>query len=361
MEKQLLQNNYQQLTFNFQTSELAFKKKRPVIVSLFSGCGGLDLGFEKAGFHVLWANEYDKDIWDTYRLNHKETTLDTRSITDIHASEVPNCDGIIGGPPCQSWSEGGAKRGLKDKRGQLFWDYIRILDAKQPKFFVAENVKGMLMNRYGDAVENFKTAFSNAGKNGYDLYFQLVNAADYGVPEDRERVLFIGFRKDLHINFSFPKPITPLGNRITLRQAIGDLADKEPIGFPNGINKEGGWNQDVPNHDYLTGGFSPIFLSRNRTREWDEVSFTIQASGRQAPLHPQAPKMIKVDKNKRIFVPGKEHLYRRLSIREAARIQTFPDDFILNYNNISAGYKMIGNAVPVNLAYFVAKSIKSVL
>lgn len=342
-------------------NEVKRSDNKPNIVSLFSGAGGLDLGFEKAGFNIIWANEYDKDIWETYMTNHRDTILDTRSITEIPCDEVPECDGIIGGPPCQSWSEGGSKRGLEDKRGQLFWDYIRILDAKNPKFFVAENVKGMLMSRYGNALDNFKKAFSGAGKYGYDLYFQVVNAADYNVPEDRERVLFIGFRKDLNIIYKFPEPTTPKGNRITLRQAIGDLADKEPRGFPNGVNEDGGWNEEVPNHDYLTGGFSSIFLSRNRTRDWDEVSYTIQASGRQAPLHPQAPKMIKINSDKRIFVPGQEHLYRRLSVREAARIQTFPDDFILKYKNISAGYKMIGNAVPVNLAYIVAQSIKNLI
>lgn len=357
----LLNSIARQTSFFKIVNEIERAVDVPNIISLFSGAGGLDLGFEKAGFNIMWANEYDKDIWETYMLNHKDTILDTRSITEIPSDEVPECDGIIGGPPCQSWSEGGSKRGLEDKRGQLFWDYIRILNAKNPRFFVAENVKGMMMNRYGDALDNFKKAFSEAGKFGYDLYFHLVNAADYDVPEDRERVLFIGFRKDLNIQYKFPEPTTPKGHRITLRQAIGDLADKEPKGFSNGVNTEGGWNEEVPNHDYLTGGFSSIFLSRNRIRDWDEVSYTIQASGRQAPLHPQAPKMIKINADKRIFVPGKEHLYRRLSVREAARIQTFPDDFILKYKNITAGYKMIGNAVPVNLAYIVAQSIKNLI
>ncbi len=336
-------------------------KDKPNIVSLFSGCGGLDLGFERAGFNIMWANEYDKDIWETYQYNHKSTVLDKRSITNIASEEIPECDGIIGGPPCQSWSEGGSKRGLNDKRGQLFWEYIRVLSAKNPKFFLAENVRGMLMNRYGDALDNFKEAFSNAGEMGYDLFFQIVNAADYSVPEERHRVLFIGFRKDLNIKFKFPKPTTPLGKRITLKDAIGDLVGKDPIGLPNGINESGEWNLDIPNHEYMTGGFSPIFLSRNRIRGWDEISYTIQASGRQSPLHPQAPKMIKIGSDQRIFVPGKEHLYRRLSVREAARIQTFPDDFILKYKNINAGYKMVGNAVPVSLAFIVAQSIKELI
>ena len=109
----------------------------------------------------------------------------------------------------------------------------------------------------------------------------------------------------------------------------------------------------------MVGGFSTIYMSRNRVRSWDEPSFTIQAGGRHAPIHPQAPKMLFVEKDKRIFVPGQEHLYRRLTVRECARIQTFPDDFTFAYENIADGYKMVGNAVPVNFAYHLAKKIES--
>lgn len=108
----------------------------------------------------------------------------------------------------------------------------------------------------------------------------------------------------------------------------------------------------------MIGGFSSIYMSRNRVRSWDEQSFTIQAGGRHAPIHPQAPKMEFVEQNHRILVPGKEHLYRRLSVRECARIQTFPDNFVFYYDKVAAGYKMIGNAVPVKLAEFLAKCIK---
>lgn len=327
------------------------------IVSLFSGCGGLDLGFERAGFNVIWANEYDKDIWETYEYNHPNTILDRRSITDISASEVPDCDGIIGGPPCQSWSAGGAKRGIEDSRGQLFWDYIRILNEKNPKFFVAENVKGMLSLKHQAALNEFKESFQSAGECGYDLFFQCVNAADYGVPEDRYRVLFIGFRKDLKVNYSFPLPTTPEGARVTLKDVIWDLREKAPIPLSNGITSTEKFNQEIHNHEYMEGGYSSIYMSRNRVKGWDEVSFTIQASGRQAPIHPQAPKMELVSKDLRRFVIGSESLYRRLSVREVARIQTFPDDFIFKYKNINAGYKMIGNAVPVRLAEVIADSI----
>ncbi len=323
------------------------------IVSFFAGAGGLDLGFQNAGFNVIWANEYDKEIWETYQKNHPDTILDKRSIINIPSDEVPECDGIIGGPPCQSWSEAGAMKGIEDKRGQLFFDFIRILEAKQPKFFLAENVSGMLLDRHSNALENIKEMFRNAGI-GYELSFEMVNACDYNVPQDRKRVIFVGIRKDLNFTYQFQKTHF---KKLTLQDAIFDLKDNALPAKTN--NKTNGNDCAIPNHEYMTGGFSTIYMSRNRVRSWDEQSFTIQAGGRHAPIHPQAPKMKFIEQNIRVFVPGKEHLYRRLSVRECARVQTFPDDFIFHYDNISAGYKMIGNAVPVNLAHFLADSIKA--
>ena len=181
-----------------------------------------------------------------------------------------------------------------------------------------------------------------------------MNAADYGVPQDRKRVFFIGYRNDLGLKFEFPKP-TSSTKKITLQKAIGDLKDTAvPALQFNHTNRE---NWIVPNHEYMIGDFSPMFMSRNRVRDWDEVSFTIQAGGRHAPIHPQAPAMKFISQNNREFVKGKEHLYRRLSVRECARIQTFPDNFIFHYENVAAGYKMIGNAVPVRLANAIAKKI----
>ncbi len=323
------------------------------IVSLFAGAGGLDLGFQKAGFDLIWANEYDHEIWETYEKNHLNTILDKRSIVNILADEVPDCDGIIGGPPCQSWSEAGAMKGIGDKRGQLFFDFIRILKAKQPKFFLAENVSGMLLERHSDALRNIKNLFREAG---YKLSFEMLNASDYNVPQDRKRVFFIGIRKDLGFDFEFPKMKFP---KITLKEAIGGLKESALPALE--YNNTNGESCIVSNHEYMIGNFSTIFMSRNRVRSWDEQSFTIQAGGRHAPIHPQAPKMKFIEQNVRVFVPGKEHLYRRLSVRECARIQTFPDDFIFHYKKVAAGYKMIGNAVPVNLAKFLASSIKAQL
>lgn len=328
------------------------KKKKFKILSLFAGAGGLDLGFEKAGFEIVYANEYDKSIWETYEKNHT-TPLDHRDIRKINSNELPDCDGIIGGPPCQSWSEAGSLKGINDSRGQLFYDFIRILKDKKPKFFVAENVSGMLSKRHQEAVDNFIKLFEEAG---YEMHIQLLNANDYNVPQDRLRVFYVGFRKDLKVDFKFPEPFS---HKPTLKDTIYDLKDSAIPTLEK--NKTNGDKCIFPNHEYMTGSFSTIYMSRNRVRNWDEPSFTIQAGGRHAPLHPQAPKMIQVEKNKRIFEPGKENLYRRLSVRECARIQTFPDDFIFYYNDVSTAYKMIGNAVPVNLAKAVAGQIKNSL
>lgn len=318
------------------------------LVSLFSGAGGLDLGFEKAGFHTIWANEFDKTIWSTFETNFPNTYLDKRSITDIPPNNIPDSVGIIGGPPCQSWSEAGAGRGINDKRGQLFYNYINILKTKKPKFFLVENVSGILHSKHSKALNEFLSEFENAG---YDIFKRLVDANDYNVPETRKRIIIVGYRKDLHKSFVFPPPKK---YKPTLRDAIGDLPPPLPAKPKNKTNGK----LKIPNHEYMIGGFSSIFMSRNRVRQWDEPSFTIQAGGRQAPLHPQAPLMKKIDVDKFEFSKGKEELYRRLSVRECARIQTFPDDFIFNYTDVSVGYKMIGNAVPVNLAFEIAQQIK---
>ena len=163
---------------------------KPRIISLFSGAGGMDLGFQQAGFEIAVANECDKKIWATYERNHGAHLL-KGDIRQFSEDDFPNdCDGIIGGPPCQSWSEAGALRGIDDARGQLFFDYIRILKAKQPKFFVAENVSGMLAQRHNDAVQNIIEMFEHSG---YHVFIKMLDAHDFGVPQTRKRVFYIGF------------------------------------------------------------------------------------------------------------------------------------------------------------------------
>lgn len=331
-------------------------KKKFNILSLFSGAGGLDLGFEKAGFNVAIANEFDKNIWETFKVNHPNTKLIEGDIRKLKLEDIDiEIDGIIGGPPCQSWSEAGSMKGINDDRGKLFYEYIRILKGLKPKFFLAENVSGMLADRHSEAVQNILKMFKECG---YNVSLTLVNAKDYGVAEERKRVFYIGFRNDLNINFKFPKGSTEDDDKkITLRDIIWDLQDSAvPTLDKNKHNPDA-----INNNEYFTGSYSPIFMSRNRVKSWDEQAFTVQASGRQCQLHPQAPKMVKVGLNDCRFVEGKEHLYRRMTIREVARIQGFPDSFKFIYTDSNNAYKMIGNAVPVNLAYEVAVEIKNVL
>ena len=318
------------------------------IASFFSGAGGLDLGFEQAGFEIVYANEFDKTIWETYEKNHK-LILDKRDIRNVNPDDIPEVDGFIGGPPCQSWSEAGKQKGIKDPRGQLFLDYIRLLKAKQPKFFICENVPGILFQKNKPALDLFCEGFKDAG---YDLSVTKYNAEDYGDCQDRERVIFFGIRTDLGLN---AKLNLTKQKKVTLQDGIGDLKDSAVMSLTgNKANKD----LEIPNHEYFTGDFSSMFMSRNRVRAWNETGYTVQASGRQCQLHPQAPKMEKIGTDKFRFIPGSENLYRRLTVRECARLQGFPDDFIFYYDKVDDGYKMVGNAVPVHFSYAIANAIK---
>ena len=172
---------------------------------------------------------------------------------------------------------------------------------KHPLFFLAENVSGILAKRHSQALTNIIQQFRDAG---YNVEVKLLNAKDYNVPQDRKRIFFIGYRKDLSLNFEFPNSSD---NILTLKDVIWDLRDDALSADLN--NSTNGSLCTMPNHEYMVGGFSSIYMSRNRVRSWDELSFTIQAGGRHAPIHPQAPKMVLVGKDRREFVPGKEDLY----------------------------------------------------
>jgi len=315
------------------------------IVSLFSGVGGLDLGFSNAGFRIAFANDNDKDVWETFERNHG-VQIDKRSIKWIKSEEVPDALGFVGGPPCQSWSLAGAMRGVKDSRGKLFYEYLRLIEDKKPIFFLAENVAGIVSRTHKPEFDKIVKKFDDIG---YNVSWKLLNAKSYLVPQDRKRVIIVGYRKDTNKRFKFPEGHE---NILTLKDAIDDMPESVPAKEKNIPNE----NIEIPNHEHMIGKFSTIYMSRNRKRRWDEPSFTIQAGGRHAPLHPSSTDMIKKEKDYWEFkVKGAPH--RRLSVRECARVQTFPDDFIFYYNNVAKGYKMIGNAVPVKLAEILARKI----
>lgn len=240
--------------------------------------------------------------------------------------------------------------GLEDPRGRLFLEYIRIVREKQPKFFVIENVKGILAEQHKEALDGILRQLKSVG---YHVIYELLNAADYKIPQDRFRVFFVGIRKDLKNKYEFPNPTctTP----VTLRMAISDIKEHPRYFDTEPVTSE---NEQRNNHDVYAGAFDLKYMSRNRVRSWEETSFTIQAQARNTPLHPQAPKMMYVSPAHREFAKGKEELYRRLSVRECARIQTFPDSFRFIYTNILDGYKMVGNAVPPRLAWNLAIQMK---
>lgn len=323
------------------------------VCSFFAGCGGLDLGFEQAGFQVIWANEFESAVRDTYLRNHPQTKFVLADINTISPDTIPDCDGFIGGPPCQSWSVAGRQRGLNDERGELFLTYIALIETKRPKFFLIENVKGILDDKFKDVFEDF---LSRLDKAGYDVKWKLLDAVNYRVPQNRERVFIIGFRKDLHICYEFPMPTCY--EPISLNRAIGDITE---IPIQYGAKEPLKYNAIRPNHDVLISEYGPFFYRGNRRRGWNQPSFTIHATADNIPLHPSSPKMLFFGHEKWEFQQEKKGYYRRLSVRECARIQTFPDKFIFVCDDIKATYKMIGNAVPPRMANELAKSIDAVL
>ena len=329
------------------------------VISFFAGCRGLDLGFEQAGFNVVWANDSEQHCYATYIRNHPNTKFILGDVCKIDPDTIPDCEGFIGGPPCQSWSIGGKQKGLDDARGQLFLKYIELINAKRPRFFVIENVKGMLDVKFKLVIDDFIDRLDNAG---YDVKWKLLDAVNYRIPQNRERVFFVGFKKELNVDYSFPIPTCD--EPITLEQAIGDLKD-EPNYYTNGKIKddESGHykNGHFQNNDVLVSKFGSFYYRGNRRRGWHQPSFTINATAEFVPLHPSSPKMIYYGHENWNFQRDKLDKYRRLRVRECARIQSFPDNFIFDYEDIKDAYKMIGNAVPPRLGNEIAKSILNAL
>lgn len=301
-------------------------------VSLFCGAGGLDLGFDRAGFRTVWANDVDADACKTHQ-NWSEAEIVCGNIAEVDIDQIPDSDIILGGFPCQGFSLSGPRK-IDDSRNVLYKHYVEIVAKKQPKIFIGENVKGLLTMGNGQVIEAIIEEFSECG---YDVFYQLVNARNYGVPQDRERVIICGFRKDLNVKeFTLSNPNIPL---VSLKEALQNLPEVDMV-------------------DVCQAPYSSRYMSRNRKRGWNEVSYTIPAMAKQVTLYPGSPDMVKLDKDLWRFGEGGET--RRLSWREAAAIQTFPID-IEFYGDLTSKYKQIGNAVPVKLAEYVAGQLRRIL
>lgn len=332
------------------------------LVSLFCGSGGFDLGIECAGieaglgrtidiesefhqyrdhsiFQTVYATDFAPDALKTYSKHFPDTTVQLANIRQL--MNFPVADIYLFGFPCPGFSSAGPRK-FTDERNYLYVHCCRALQEAQPKFFIAENVPGITTLQNGEV---FKEILNDFEECNYNVYTKIVNASDHGVSQLRERMIFVGVRKDINYEYIFPKPTHgEFGQApyVTLADSIGMMNDTSGM--------------------YYKGTYSSQYMSRNRKKAWHEQSFTIQASGRQSPLHPQGEPMIKHSSTS--WSLANEQQDRRFTINEAARIQSFPSwfDFYIgdsgNHNTrVEKGFKQIGNAVPPLLGKALVKPI----
>lgn len=300
------------------------------VVSLFSGAGGLDLGFIQAGHEVVWANDIDQDAADTYRENIGDHIW-VGDIKGLDTASIPDCDIVIGGFPCQGFSVANMGRNVLDERNQLYREFLRVIIAKRPKVFVAENVKGILSLGKGAVIKAIVADFQDAG---YRVQYKLLNAADYGVPQTRQRVFIVGVRQGLEFTYKYPapthsrKPEDGLLPWVTVSHVIGAFPDPDV-------------SNDVLNHIYSHYKVKVRNFTGHRATDPDKPSPTILARGNGGGGVCAIP-----------HYNGK----RRMTIRESAAVQTFPDWFHF-CGRMNSCYRQVGNAVPVRLAKAIACQI----
>jgi DNA (cytosine-5)-methyltransferase 1 len=303
------------------------------VVSLFTGIGGFDLGFTQAGHQIIWANDIWRDAVETYKMNFGNHIV-CQDVKEITTNEIPNCDIIIGGFPCQGFSQANQKRNEQDERNTLYLEFVRILKEKQPPFFIAENVKGILSLGKGSIFQMILKDFSDIG---YDVQYALLNAADYGVPQNRQRVLIFGTRKEYALKIDFPpKPTHQKLNGVALfevrKQWIGVGEALKHIPEPEA-------EHNLKNHEASKYKLSFNGYMGHRVVNPDLPCPTITARG---------------DEKGGVVVHHHPNNHRRISAREAAIIQSFPIDFDF-YGGKTSIYRQVANAVPPTLAYAVAK------
>jgi len=301
------------------------------IVSLFSGAGGLDLGLIQAGNEVVWANDIDKDAVATYSKNIGNHII-CADIKNVSLVEVPTADAIVGGFPCQGFSQANLFRAADDERNKLYKFFYQAVDSKQPRYFIAENVRGILSLDGGSAINQIVKDFENAG---YIVTVTLVNMADYGVPQSRQRVFIIGQHKNVGDTMMFRFPVKTNGKTgvplpwIAIKTALDHYPDPDK---PN----------DYINHVYSSYKVEYRNFTGHRATNPDKPSPTILARG-----------------NGKGGVCAIPHYNgrRRLTIRESATIQTFPEDFEF-IGQMNSCYRQIGNAVPVKFAKLLGQELQ---
>lgn len=299
------------------------------VVSLFCGAGGLDLGFKMAGHHVIWANDIWEDAVKTYKKNFGDYVV-CKDISTIDSSEIPDCDIIIGGFPCQGFSVANTKRHETDSRNTLYKQLIRMITAKHPKFFVAENVKGLLSLCNGKVFQMILNDFSSLG---YLVKYKVLNAADYGVPQNRQRVIIVGVRNDLSFDYQFPNPQYNQDGNCGLKKWISVSEALKDIPDPDKPNR-------LLNHMYSKYKLQFNGYIGHRQLDPSKPAPTVTARG---------------DSKGGVVILPHPNAERRMSCRELASIQSFPLTFEF-IGNKSSVYRQIANAVPPLLGYAIAKA-----
>lgn len=297
------------------------------VVSLFSGAGGLDLGFVQAGHEIVWANDLYADAVQSYKKNIGKHIV-CEDIAKIPLSDIPESDIVMGGFPCQGFSVANTKRTVADERNALYLQLLRVVKGKKPKFFLAENVKGLLSLGKGEVLQMILRDFSDAG---YRVQYRVLNSADYGVPQTRERVIIVGVRNDLNFSYTYPSPTHSrdgahgLPRWVCVKDAMARIPDPD---VPNSL----------PNHVY----------SKYKTNFNGYIG--------HRPLNPNRPAptvTARGDSKGGVVVLPHPTVLRRMSCRELAAVQSFPLNYAF-YGSATSVYRQIGNAVPPLMAKAIA-------
>lgn len=324
----------------------------PNFIEVCSGCGGLSSGFIKAGFTPLFLNDNDKICCKTLELNHPNANVVCEDMTKLQLNEfVGKVDVLMGGVPCQSFSQAGERKGLEDKRGNLLLEFIKLILQLRPKVWLIENVKGLLTHNKGKTFEHVLNVFKDTFGTNYKVQYKLLNAVNYNVPQKRERVFIVGVAGYVENSFKFPEKET--GVKV-LRAVLEDCPKSEGVKYSPAKYEimrqipEGGCWINLPENlqrSYLGKSFESGGGKRGIARRlsMDEPSLTLTTSPCQKQTERCHPKET-----------------RPLTVREYARIQTFPDSYEF-CGTVTQKYKQIGNAVPAKLAYRIAQSILAVL
>jgi DNA (cytosine-5)-methyltransferase 1 len=320
--------------------------KKIKVASLFCGCGGSDLGmiggftflnkkYKKLAFDIVYAVDFDKWAVDTYNQNftHKAVCAD---VVNEDFTTIPDVDVMIGGFPCQSFSTVNPTKDTNDDRANLYKQIVRFLHIKRPKYFICENVKGLMTLQKGAIIKKITEEFS---AEGYSVQYKLIKAVEFGVPQRRERVIIVGIRNDIKCNFQYPEPIckeekdyTPLG------KVIDELAIPEQKYYFSQRAVEG--MKNAKNN-----------MKRGLWQSLDAPCLTVTSHLAKTSINSRDPLLL---------VNPETELYRRFTPREAARIQSFPDSFILNSSEPKS-YKQIGNAVPPVMMWHIAKALQEII